>query len=268
MKIQVTLAVLFFGSFVSANSGIFSGDGQVLPTPVERSLDSRAVKGVLEKKETNAERLRRGLSPLPPSRFAPRARPSPRPCTLPSTPGYIKVTKPNGNAVGYISNEFDGQRSYTVTTSQSTALQVTLQPSSSPFGAPFNILAINGPDVAHPYLGAVGASSGYHFSPGQLGSAYLAGTGASPANSPPSSSAGTSMRSLGYKAPGESEIWSMNCRSGVITAQWTNADSSQPATTIFYDPSVNYLGLTSDLGVLNGHFGEGAYAVKFAFVPL
>ncbi|KAJ6570218.1 hypothetical protein DFH09DRAFT_1313418 [Mycena vulgaris] len=72
-------------------------------------------------------------------------------------------------------------------------------------------------------------------------SAYLAGTGPSAANSPPFSSAGTSLQSLGYN---------------------TNTDSPQPATTIFYDPVVDYLGLTSDLGVFNDAFrNEDAYAV-------
>ncbi|KAJ7178846.1 hypothetical protein C8R43DRAFT_472035 [Mycena crocata] len=269
MKIQVALAVLFFGSFVSANSGIFSGDGQVVPSPVERSLKARS--GLI-KKETNAERLRRGLPLLPPSRrspgYKPRPRPSQRPCVpLSSTWGYVEVTKADGTAAGYIRKTFDDQNSYTLTPSKSSALQVKL-PSSSPFTGPFNILGINGPDKKHPYLGAVGGSSGYHFAHGQLGSAYLAGTGASPANSPPSSRAGTSLQALGYNGPAESQIWSMDCKTRGLSAQWTNTDLSQPATTIFYDPVVDYLGITSDLEVFNGHFGsEGAYAVTFTFIP-
>ncbi|KAJ7454808.1 hypothetical protein FB451DRAFT_654716 [Mycena latifolia] len=274
MKLPVAFAALFFGSFVSANSGIFSSEGQVLPNPVGRSTDARSANGVLAKKETNFERMRRGLPPLPPVRkhplgSKPKPRPSQSPCApLFSTLGYIKLTKSDGTSAGYISKIFDGQNSYTVTASVHSALQVKL-PSPSPFGGPFNILAFNGPDPVHPYLGAVGGSSGYYFAHGQLGSAYLAGTGASAANSPPSSSAGTSLQTLGYNAPGESQIWSMDCKTRGISAQWTNSDSSHPPTTIFYDPDVDYLGITSDLHVFNSDFSEeGAFAVTFTFVPL
>jgi hypothetical protein len=74
MKIQVALATFFFTSFVSANSGIPPRDGQLLPSPIERSSHIGYIAGGLNKKETvqrNADRLRRGLSPLPPSRRAP-----------------------------------------------------------------------------------------------------------------------------------------------------------------------------------------------------
>ncbi|KAJ7914899.1 hypothetical protein B0H13DRAFT_2001565 [Mycena leptocephala] len=274
MKIQVALATFFFTSFVSANSGIPPRDGQLLPSPIERSSHIGYIAGGLNKKETvqrNADRLRRGLSPLPPSRrapgYKPRPRPSSRPCVpLSSTWGYLKVTSSDGTAAGYISKTFDPQYAYTLTTSISSALQITL-PSKSPFGGPFNILTVNGPDTRHPYLGAVGGGSGGHLGHGQRGSAYLAGTGASPANSPPSSSAGSSMQSIGYNAPGESQIWSMDCDTRTIDAQWTNTDSSQPPTTLFYDAAEKYLGLTSDLGAFNGA-RQNAHAVIFTFVPL
>ncbi|KAJ7039563.1 hypothetical protein C8F04DRAFT_1085704 [Mycena alexandri] len=257
MKIHVAFAVLSFGSFVA---GLASRGGQLSPSPVERSS--------LMKKETNAERLRRGLSPLPPTRRDKlNPRPSPQPCgPLSSSWGYIAVTESDGGFIGYIRQTFNAQQVYTVTTSKSSALEVTL-PSTSPYSGPFNILAVNGQDKRHPYLGAVGGESGYHFSHGHSGSAYLSGTGASPANSPPSSSAGTSMQSIGYKGPAESQIWSMDCKTKVITAQWTNTDSSQPETTIFYDAVEKYLGLTSDLDAFNVG-PEDAYGVTFTFVPL
>jgi hypothetical protein len=71
MRVQVAFAVLFLASFVSANSGIFGDDGKVVPTAVERSADVKAIKRGLEKKETNFERMRRGLPPLRPARMSP-----------------------------------------------------------------------------------------------------------------------------------------------------------------------------------------------------
>ncbi|KAJ6468457.1 hypothetical protein C8R45DRAFT_1218931 [Mycena sanguinolenta] len=254
MKISVILAVFLFESFVSAG---------LSPTPVKRSsqLDKSNV-------ERNADRLRRGLPPLPPFRRGdrPPPRPSQQPCVPLSSPsGHIEVIKADGTIAGYISSEFDQQHAYTLTTSKSSALQVNL-PSTSPFSAPFNILAVNGQDIRHPYLGAVGGANGYRFGQSQRGSAYLAGTGASPANSPPSSRGGTSMQSIGYNAPGESQIWSMDCKTREISAQWTNADSTQPKTTIFYDPADKCLGLTFD-GTLNVD-PQAAQSVTFNFVPL
>jgi hypothetical protein len=86
------------------------------------------------------------------------------------------------------------------------------------------------------------------------------------------------LEALGYDAPSESQIWTLDCSLG-ITAQWTNIDGSefistlirtlpstctlptaQPATSIFYDPVVNYLGLTGDLATYNNEFGDGATA--------
>ncbi|KAJ6631024.1 hypothetical protein B0H10DRAFT_704360 [Mycena sp. CBHHK59/15] len=278
MKISVALTALFFGSLVAADSGIFADDGSVLsaPTVVERSAEARSFQvGHLQKKETNSDRMRRGLPPLPPTRIRSaledrlQPRTSPIPCSpLSNTLGYVQVTKSDGTAAGYISKTFDDQRSYTLTTSLSAALQVIL-PSLSPFDGPIDILASNGPDAAHPYLGAVGGSGGYTFGPGIGGYSYMSGTGASSPNSPPSSSAGTSIQSLGYNAPSESQIWSIDCLTRQISAQWTNTDSSQPATSLFYDPLVDFLGLTSDLDTFNDDFvDEGAYAVTFTFVPL
>ncbi|KAJ7242769.1 hypothetical protein B0H12DRAFT_1312274 [Mycena haematopus] len=306
MKIPVVLA-FFLGSFVYANSGF-------LPTSVKRSsqLDrSLEEKGTVQR---NADRFRRGLPPLPPFRRGDRPLcnqsspllsdiklkrgldpPSNPACRFPVTlivlsyhaspSGNIQVIRADGTTAGYISSEFDPQHAYTLTTSRSSALQANL-PSMSPFGDRFNILATNGQDIKHPYVGAVGGGNDYHFGPGQRGpsSAYLAGTGAcnSPidstssisdiiheasANSPPSSRAGTSMQSIGYNAPGESQIWSMDCETREINAQWTNTDSSQPPTTIFYDAVDQYLGLTSDLEAFTVGPQDGQ-AVTFNFVPL
>lgn len=47
-----------------------------------------------------------------------------------------------------------------------------------------------------------------------------------PANSPPSTTAGHSIQSLGYNAPAESQIWTLNCQRD-LTAQWVNTDACE-----------------------------------------
>jgi hypothetical protein len=107
-------------------------------------------------------------------------------------------------------------------------------------------------------LGAVGGSGGYNFNSGNLGYAYLSGTGHTPANSPPSFSAGHAIQTLGYNAPCESTIWYINSATLALTAQWTNTDGSQPATSIFYSPGVDFLGIIGDFAKFVATFpGEG-----------
>ncbi|KAJ7914293.1 hypothetical protein B0H13DRAFT_2462179 [Mycena leptocephala] len=289
MRFAVTLAILALTSLVSADSGIFAPNGEVLPSPTRRAvegrsgaprgrdLDSRSVgaKGGLEKKQTNFERMRRGLPPLPPARFAnlKRPRPSPAPCApLSSTSGYIKLTHTaDQKPAGYLSSVFDEQNSYTLTTDPTLALTIEL-PSLSPFHGPFGISALDGdgPAMGYTPVGAVGGSGGISSGWGKSGEyAYLAGTGASPANTPPTSGAGTSLSSLGYNAPSESTIWALDCRTLEVSAQWTNDDLSQPATTIFHDPLVDFLGITADLKTFNAGFpGEGAVEMTFTFAPV
>ncbi|KAJ7618333.1 hypothetical protein DFH06DRAFT_97888 [Mycena polygramma] len=277
------LAVLSFTSLVWANSntsnaGIFSPDGKVLPAPAEPAVAGRsgavAYRAWSKTKETNFERMRRGLPPLAPTRrrsgIRPRISPSPDPCTvLLVNTGYIKVTR-DGNDYAYISKTLDGQKSFTKTATgqlDSTALTVTLP--VSPFGGPFDITA-TGSDPSYTLVGAVGGSGGYNFQPNNLGYAYLAATGHTPANTPPSSTAGTSIQSLGYNGPSESQIWSLDCQTLELTAQWTDSDSSQSPTSFFYDGAVDFLGLVGDTSKFAASFpGEGVvFGLKFFFVPV
>ncbi|KAJ2927509.1 hypothetical protein H1R20_g9580, partial [Candolleomyces eurysporus] len=181
--------------------------------------------------------------------------------------GKIQVRRASdGVILGYIRNTFDGQNSYTYGT-LANALSVQLGSVDSSAGV-MEIRAINGPDAAHPFVGAVGGSAGYNFNPGQLGYTYLSGTGHTPANSPPSFSAGHSIQSLGYNAPAESTVWSVNCLTGAVTGQWTNVDGSQPSTSIFYDPAVDFVGLIGDFNKFVQTFpNEGAYLVTLHFIP-
>ena len=82
--------------------------------------------------------------------------------------GKIAVTSAStGVLLGYIRKSFDRQRSYTYGT-LANALIVRL-PGGLAHGVPFEMTAINGPDTAHPFVGAVGGSGGYNFKPNRLG---------------------------------------------------------------------------------------------------
>jgi len=198
-----------------------------------------------------------------------KPRSSPTPCVaLNGVAGTIQVKRAyDRGSVGFVRNVYDSQASFTITTHAPSAMRVSL-PSYSPFNTPIDI-KFGGQDPKHVLFGAVGGSSGYHLASGHLGYTYLSGTGHTDAGSPPSSTAGTSMQAVGYNAPSESQIWTLDCTTLQLTAMWTNTDNTQPATTtIFYDPAVDYLGLTGDLAVFQSVFSEHAFPVTFTYIPV
>ncbi|KAF8885526.1 hypothetical protein BD779DRAFT_1801348 [Infundibulicybe gibba] len=249
--IFAVLSALAAAYTVSAGSGIYDNAGKV-QNP--RGFDVRGDLELSLPPKTNAERLRRGMAPFPPTRRSPsriamRPRASGSLCQpLSSTNGFIKPE------VVYF---------YPADT---TRLVVKV-PSVDSFGVPIDITAVGGPDSDHPFVGAVGGSGGFTFGSGKSGYAYLSGTGQTPASSPPSSSVGHSIQTLGYNGPAESRIWTLSCETRDLTAQWTNADGKTVPATVMYDPAVNYIGITGDLSAFNAEFKEGAYAVTLTFVP-
>jgi hypothetical protein len=158
--------------------------------------------------------------------------------------------------VGYVSDTYDGQNSFTYTTSLAGALQVQIDTSAS---SPISILEMNPPGPNHNF-GAVGGSGSFNFAAGGGGYAYLSGTALTAAGATPQSVA-TDINSLGYDGPAESTIWSLT--GNVLTAQWVNANSTTSATQTFYDPVVNYVGIVGDLPLYNSTYGDNAYAVTF-----
>ncbi|KAF6752136.1 hypothetical protein DFP72DRAFT_906217 [Ephemerocybe angulata] len=263
-------------SCVSAkNPGIWTDDQTSVVQPpgyVDTALSRResAPSPTPTKQITNAERLRRHLPLLPPTRRTGALSPRASCVPLADGTGTIQVRRAsNGNILGYIRKTFDSQGSYTFSSNILDALTVKLSSTSISSGAQ-EISAVGGPDGAHPLIGAVGGSAGYDFNPGQLGYryAYLSGAGHTNANSPPSFTAGHSIQSLGYNGPAESTTWFVDCLTLDITAQWTNADGSQPPTSLFYDPPVDFVGLVGDFNQFVSTFpGEGAYLVTLHFIP-
>ncbi|KAF6758807.1 hypothetical protein DFP72DRAFT_844621 [Ephemerocybe angulata] len=265
-------ALSLLASYVSAgNSGVWTDDGRRImqpPTYGDKVVSRRAEVPSPTPTEqlTNAERLRRHLPLLPPTRR--HGALTPRASCVPLTDGtgilQVRLAV-NGAVKGYISKVYDGQNSYTVSTLQD-ALTVDL--SSTSLSGPLEISAVDGPDASRPLIGAVGGSGGFNFASGQVGYTYLSGTGHTPANSPPSSTAGSSLNEFGYTGPVESTIWFVNCLSLEVTAQWTNDDGSQFPTSVFYDPGVDYVGLVGDFNAFTSTFPtEDAYLVTLHFIP-
>jgi len=173
--------------------------------------------------------------------------------------GDIAVYNAAGTSLlGYVSDTLDSQNSLTYTANIAAALEVQIYITGT---SPISILELNPPGPNH-YVGGVGGSGGYNFASNQDGYAYLAGTALTGTGATPTS-AGNDIQSLGYNAPVESTIWSLE--GDVLTAQWIDSDSTANPAVVYYDPEVNFLGLTSDLSGYNSAYGDSASAVTFEF---
>ncbi|KAJ7616950.1 hypothetical protein DFH06DRAFT_1238213 [Mycena polygramma] len=225
-------------------------------------------------KETNADRFRRGLGPLPPTRrvsdhreLRVDPRPSSQPCTrLSNNVGTLRIRRlSTGKDIGYLSARSNHEKAYTVG-GRRLALLVAVPP-TTPFGAAINLIAANPEDSRYPFLGAVENGHG-NLGPGEAGVAILAGVASAVrSGGTPSSTAGTSLTLAGHGGI-ETQIWTMNCQTRQITAQWTNPDGSHPRSTIiFFDPDREFLGLTGDLGASKAAVSDRIFPVTMIFVP-
>ncbi|KAJ6476774.1 hypothetical protein C8R47DRAFT_1075627 [Mycena vitilis] len=206
-------------------------------------------------KETNADRFRLGLGPLPPTRRGSdhlNPRPSSQPCTrLSNNVGTLRVRRlSTGKDIGYLSTRVNPERAYTVG-GRRHALVVAVPP-TTPFAQANNLIIANPEDSRYPFLGAVENGRG------NLGPVAIFAGVASAVRSggTPSSTAGTSLTLAGHRGI-ETQIWTMDCQTRQITAQWTNSDGSHPRSTIiFFDRDRDVLGLTGDLGRLKAVEGS------------
>ncbi|KAJ7729965.1 hypothetical protein B0H16DRAFT_1469834 [Mycena metata] len=254
------LTTILLVCFIPLVFGAVTADS---PAAVERERPAPVAK------ETNADRFRRGLGPLPPTRrehnnLSPRA--SSVPCTrLSNNVGMLQINRvSDGQKIGYLSARFNRRKAYTVHPRPAAALKVAVPPVTA-FGVAINLVAENPPDSTHMFLGAVDDGQG-NVGSGEAGVAILSGTSSVHANSPPSSSASTSL-TLANHGGVESQIWTMNCQTRQVTAQWINTDNSHPQTTIFYDPAHEYLGLSGDLEAHSAAVSRRAFGVFITFVP-
>ncbi|KAJ7642376.1 hypothetical protein DFH06DRAFT_1334251 [Mycena polygramma] len=175
------------------------------------------------------------------------------PCLpLSNNVGYIQITLAGGTSAGYVKSTLNSKFYYTRTPSLSLALVVVLP--LSPFDGPFDMPSLTIDDPGHDLFCAAGADD--LLGTGRSGHVYITGVLHSDANPPPSSIGGKS--TIGD--PSESQIWSMDCHTYELTAQWTNTGLAQPSTRIFYDALGDSLGLTGDLSTVGS-------TVTFTFVP-
>lgn len=179
--------------------------------------------------------------------------------------GDIAVYNAAGTTLlGYVSKNYDSQNSFTYSSNVATALTFEIDSSAS---APFAILEQTPPiSSTNDYFAAVGGSGGYDMTPSVDGYAYmtsgsLTASGATPSSTPSPSS--DDLNELGYNGPEETTIWSHTGQ--ILTPQWVNVGGTTYPNVVFYDPVVNYIGITADLSGYNSDYGDGAVAVTLEF---
>ncbi|KAJ6449518.1 hypothetical protein C8R47DRAFT_1084693 [Mycena vitilis] len=192
-------------------------------------------------KETNADRFRLGLGPLPPTR-----RGSDHSTSVPceSEDFYRQKT------IGYLSTRVNPERAYTVG-GRRHALGCSC-PADQPCAQANNLIIANPEDSRYPFLGAVENGRG------NIGPvAIFAGV----------ASCSTKRRypilhcrtSLTLAGPGhrDPDMGRWTARRARSPPQWTNSDGSHPRSTIiFFDRDRDVLGLTGDLGRLKAVEGS------------
>ncbi|KAJ7099282.1 hypothetical protein B0H15DRAFT_944694 [Mycena belliarum] len=247
----------------------------------ERTLLDRAIPPEVNPevriRETNAERFRHGLPPLPPTRRAPvRPRTSPLPpvptvcrpapgVTVTSDVGFIAACYPDGTLLGYVRRSYGRTNMYTHTPSTDQALMISL-PSLPPFSGDIDLRALNAVDSAHPFLGASYGSNSGNFKAGTLSWTVVTGVNHVNANTPMQSVG--SGRSTG-SIPAESQIWSLDTTTLQLKVTWTNNDRSQRyPTPIFYNPASDGFYLTGDYPVFDANIHEGQFLVDLVYYPI
>ncbi|KAG6890330.1 hypothetical protein C0995_009537 [Termitomyces sp. Mi166 len=238
--------------------------------------------------ETNAQRMARGLPPLPPKfkRTAPGKRNdepptpawgrNPKPSTRPPPPpaptpysGCLEVRDDQGNALGRVKNTNTSLPIGGLSLSRDDGdLKISFNvPQSS---IPFDVLATN-PEFSGPYY--VGAAGTLDIdSLGLTSKNTLAFTNVqqTPAGSIPVPSSFDSTSVV------QSAIWSFDSDSselsdltrGFNTAQYINPDGSFPVTVLAYDSHANSLFFVGDIDAYNAGNNNPASAVVSLSLPL
>ncbi|KAJ7099297.1 hypothetical protein B0H15DRAFT_796979 [Mycena belliarum] len=271
-----TALLLFISGFLSAALALNSWDFP-LPAGSEielfnftQSLSERRtllnrivapeVKREVQIRETNAERLRRGLPPLSPTRRA----------LVPlidtgSNLGCIAACYPDGRLLGYIRSSYGSSRMYTHTPLTDQALMVSL-PSLPPFSGAIDLRALNAVDSAHPFVGAASGSNSHNTKPGSISWSFVTGS-----NHVAIVNANTPMQVVGNgrgtTTKSESQIWFLDPTTLQLTVTWTNNDYSQLyPTPIFFNPSADGFYLTGDYSVFDSLVHDGQFLVVRIFL--
>ncbi|KAJ7084710.1 hypothetical protein C8R44DRAFT_821902 [Mycena epipterygia] len=240
------------------------GEPEGASTAETRSVE-RATVNVETKRDTNAQRLARGLGPLPPRHRSRRAAMARRSAGVPvATSGTIQVSLAStGSVLGFIS-QASGFNHFGVSADSTQALDFQFSVDSTvTSSAGINIVASSTYAATWPYIGGIvgAANSNADLSSGSFNYAFIQGTSLTPDDSPPAAVSNS------YPAVKQSEsaIWNYDATTGAITAQWVNIDGSTPATSIMYVSGSNALVATGDATVFAAAF-SGSEAVTFTLV--
>ncbi|KAH9840863.1 uncharacterized protein C8Q71DRAFT_741867 [Rhodofomes roseus] len=248
-----------------------SRKGGHLLNPVDVNL--KAIKGAPVVPMTNAQRLRRGLSPNRPSFYrsaqslTARASPIPDPnpgCT--TRTGTLLVSGagvPSGAIVSRIPNDFG---EYGITTDAADALQIQYADCGN--NQPVDLVTLNGIADFTFFGGITGfASTSPDLDPGSTNYAYIGGVTPTAPRSPPEPAANSFTFATGTQEDIESAIWRVNGADGAVTAQWFNFDGGMPATDIVYYEPEDFLLLSGDAAAFGAEYGaSGVVALTFVQV--
>ncbi|KAJ7085625.1 hypothetical protein C8R43DRAFT_1142509 [Mycena crocata] len=233
-------------------------------TPVTRDASSPVLNSRINL--SNAERLRRGMAPAPPTRrskfplyifalfseqftgTAKRTDTSPIPTTC--RRGRIIVTNTNTNGViGYISKNSLSGAQLRYQPNQEDALIVKFDfPVGALSSGDLDFAQENSDITGFPLVGAIQGrdDTSSDISAGSFHYLYLGGTNASPARSTPQSGPNSYSTVTNRDREFESAIWAYNSVSKAISVQWTNSDGSLPTTQIWTQGTAIYLGGDKD----------------------
>ncbi|KAH9929230.1 uncharacterized protein B0H18DRAFT_874265 [Fomitopsis serialis] len=247
-----------------------SSRGGHLLNPLDVSLKTMKMAPVVPM--TNAQRLKRGLSPNRPNFYrsarslAARASAAPNPnpgCT--TRTGTLLVTGtgvPLGTVVSRVPNEFG---EYGITTDAGDALQVQYADCGNDL--PVDLVTLNGIADFTFFGGITGfANTAPNLDPGSTNYAYFGGSlPVTAPRSPPESAANSFTFATGRQEDVESAIWRVNSADGAVTAQWVNTDRGTPATSVVYYEPEDFLLLSGDAAAFEAEYGSSS-VVAFTFV--
>ncbi|EIN04956.1 hypothetical protein PUNSTDRAFT_122639 [Punctularia strigosozonata HHB-11173 SS5] len=207
---------------------------------------------------TNIERLAQGR-PLKKPR---RASPTLQAKRQGSSVSYaIRVDNAaNGDVLGYVGSTLNVYGEYGVTSDPAEALAM--------IGSPAEINEYSNIAIAglFPYLGGVlgYASTSPDFALGSYNYAYLGGVFIGSGNGTNSVTEATGLPPTLFQSP----IWTYDYLTGLLTAQWSNTNHSEPTTEIVYYLTDDAIILTGDSGVFDETFGNSfRIALQIVQIP-
>ncbi|CAK5277978.1 unnamed protein product [Mycena citricolor] len=215
---------------------------------------------------TNAQRLARGLPPLPPSRRrsgqAAKARRSNSPPV--SRSGIIAVSGPG--VQGYLTQGQNQFQHFGVSSSKTNAFTVTINVDSSVLSASemdIGVAVGTGFPLMGATFGVLSEGTANSLAVGSFNYAYIQST----SHTDPDSTPQYVGSSYPTSEPSESAIWTYNAVTNTLSPQWINPDGSQPATVLAYVGSSNAIIITGDYAAFSGSFATTSGPVTFTFQP-